>query len=155
MLFRSLDVRAAWRTPGARGDGVDFFDLEFGFDPRHVELAGTVGDFEGLDPSEAFPNVRPGSINHGTASTASAVGADDGNGVTGIAPAAGKHFLPVRGDAELSLGFLIDSFCQAIEHPPGNCINQPTALVYPLVSQQLSRGDVLLIVAGRGSSGGR
>lgn len=152
-----MDVRAAWQAPGGDGASVDFFDVEFGFEPGHFELEGAVTDHEGVDAATAFPGVEQSRIDHGTASMGVAVGDARGPGITGIAPAAGKHFIAVEGGIDWTLYALTAEYCSQFEHAPGDCQNLPAVTLYPLVVGELSRGDVMLLevqMAGPSSGGG-
>jgi subtilisin family serine protease len=75
-----IDAGAAWAR-GVRGAGVWFADIEGGWNPRHEDLPG---DRIALVHGKVM--TQPGWREHGTAVLGEVVGADNGRGVTGIAP---------------------------------------------------------------------
>jgi hypothetical protein len=77
---RAAHQRPGGRWPGASGDGVALFDVEYAWDPDHEDLAGHVTALAGL-PAPEFAY-------HGNASLGIAGARDDGYGTTGGAPAA-------------------------------------------------------------------
>jgi subtilisin family serine protease len=75
-----IDAPAAWRL-NARGSGVQFADIEGGWNAKHEDL-----------PGDRITHVAGAMINdpswraHGTAVLGEVAGRDNGKGVTGIAP---------------------------------------------------------------------
>ena len=131
-----MDAFAAWNLPGGDGKGVDFVDVEFGFDADHYELGGVHAEFAGATPDY---------IDHGTAAMAVVVANADGPGVTGFAPEAGKYFASARDGLFSGLTDLADNYCDDINPSISACATLEGAILYPLISETLSRGDVMLL----------
>lgn len=81
---RGVDAVWAWHVPGGTAPGVSVADVESAWDLTHEELRGS--RINVVSQSGTF------EIEHGTAVAGIVVGADDGVGITGVAP-----------DAELSI----------------------------------------------------
>lgn len=76
-----VDAVWAWHVPGGTAPGVRIADVETAWDLNHEELRGSRISIVSLSESTF-------DIDHGTAVAGIVVGADDGVGITGIAPAA-------------------------------------------------------------------
>lgn len=86
-----LDAADAWRY--ATGDGVTVAVLDSGVDADQPDLRGQV--LPGADLVDGATDGRVDHVGHGTTVAALIAGrADDGDGVTGLAP--GAKILPVR-----------------------------------------------------------
>jgi hypothetical protein len=81
----------AWTLPGGRGANVRFVDIEGGWTLDHIELRGGVG---GLIGGEPFADA--GWTNHGTAVLGVIRAAENGFGVTGMAPEASSSAISHR-----------------------------------------------------------
>jgi hypothetical protein len=77
---RGVDAVWAWHVPGGTAPGVRIADVESAWDLNHEDLRGARISI--VSVSGTF------DIEHGTSVAGIVVGADDGVGVTGIAPAA-------------------------------------------------------------------
>jgi subtilisin family serine protease len=95
-----IDGRYAATLTGAQGSNVRICDVEYSFNASHVELAGvtTVGPA----PVDPFNDT-----NHGTAVLGVYGGAANGQGVTGIAPAAQKLFAAAQTASGYNVGAAI------------------------------------------------
>ena len=141
-----IDAYHAWKKDGGQGENVNIVDLEFGFDPSHYELADTVFDFADdlLDP--VFITENQNRIDHGTASLGIVAGDARGPGISGIAPKANKYFAPMSLGAAISLPFLVGDYCNDInDETLPYCGDLPSTMLYPLVTESLSSGDVVLL----------
>ncbi|MCP5197147.1 MAG: S8 family serine peptidase [Gammaproteobacteria bacterium] len=136
-----MGVTTAWIYPGGRGEGIDFFDVENGYDPQHPELTDIWKLHPSDDPTVAFPWAGQSSIDHGTAVLGVVAGVADESGVTGIAHEARSHMLAVS--APENLPPIVQEFCN--QNGLGACLDLEDGLVNPLLAQELSAGDVLLI----------
>lgn len=109
-------ARAAWLTPGAKGDLIRIIDIESGWNLSHEDLSG-------FNPA---PRLNSDDNDHGTAVAGVLVGKEDGSGVTGIVPNA--TIGAISKDRRTGFG-LISNISDSILD----------------ASIQLSEGDVILI----------
>ena len=77
---RGVDAVWAWHVPGGTAPGVQVADVESAWDLNHEELSGS--RLRIVSVSGSF------DIEHGNAVAGIVVGADDGVGITGVAPGA-------------------------------------------------------------------
>ncbi|MEO8843585.1 MAG: S8 family peptidase [Kofleriaceae bacterium] len=119
-----IDAPAAWRL-NARGAGVQFADIEGGWNANHEDL-----------PGDRITHIAGAMINdpswraHGTAVLGEVVGRDNGKGVTGIAPDVDHIYTSSIGSQDVA---------EAID----------------AAAAQLHAGDVLLIELQGGGPRGR
>jgi subtilisin-like proprotein convertase family protein len=76
-----IDARAAWASPGGRGDGVSIIDIEYDWNDTHEDLEAALGGKVCWTPKGNW-------IDHGTAVLGELGGGENGYGVTGIVPSA-------------------------------------------------------------------
>lgn len=86
-----LNMDALWLMGNARGAGIKVADCEYWFDPDHEDLCGVIPEPGQTPTSQIFAN---GWHHHGTAVLGELGGADNGYGVTGLAPSATTYFFP-------------------------------------------------------------
>ena len=77
---KGIDAPAAWKT-GTRGAGVQFADIEGGWNSTHEDLPG-----DRISHVAGRPVIDASWRAHGTAVLGEVVGRDNGKGVIGIAP---------------------------------------------------------------------
>ncbi len=75
--FDALEIHSASAVPGARGDGVEVVDIEFGWNLEHEDLRGRV---------QGVSYASLGESHHGTAVLGVLGSADNGRGTLGIVP---------------------------------------------------------------------
>ncbi len=75
-----MDAPAAWATPGGRGAGMHFIDVELGWTLTHEDFNPATFFFQG------GAAIDPGYIDHGTAVLGEIIGMHNGYGVNGFAP---------------------------------------------------------------------
>lgn len=138
-----LGVLAAWDHEGGDGEGVDFFDVEFAFEPAHYELSNVTGDYAGWTAAQAFPNAPQHHIDHGTASMGVVAADARAPGITGTSPAAKPHFVSVNGIYDLP--YLVAEYCAQIENNQNGCNGLESAVLYPLVTEDMGPGGVMLL----------
>jgi hypothetical protein len=79
---RGVNAWAAWQL-GARGAGIEIADVEMDWDLDHIEFAHKT-----IERPYASGAVLDGAVQHGTNVLGILVAADDGQGVSGLAPEA-------------------------------------------------------------------
>ena len=86
-----MDARYAWTLPGGRGENVRIVDVEYNWNLNHNDLAAAAANLfvyvKGVNPISDAEQDQ-GNWNHGTAVIGILVAANDGVGITGIAPGA-------------------------------------------------------------------
>ena len=91
-----IDAPAAWRT-NTRGQGVQFADLEGGWNAAHEDLPG-----DRIEHVWGTPIPDRGWRAHGTAVLGEVVGLDNGKGVVGIAPAVDRIYTSSIGNSSVA-----------------------------------------------------
>ncbi len=91
-----IDAPAAWRT-NTRGHGVQFADLEGGWNVAHEDLPG-----DRIEHVWGTPIPDPSWRAHGTAVLGEVVGRDNGKGVVGIAPDVDRIYTSSIGDSSVA-----------------------------------------------------
>ncbi len=95
---RGIDAYAAWAW-GARGAGVRISDCEYGWNIAHEDLMDLGA---AIEPGQTIPSwvAEYGWDDHGTAVLGELGGADNGYGITGIAPDASFALFPEWSEEE-------------------------------------------------------
>jgi serine protease len=91
-----IDAPAAWRTD-TRGQGVQFADLEGGWNAAHEDLPG-----DRIEHVWGTPIPDRSWRAHGTAVLGEVVGLDNGKGVVGIAPAVDRVYTSSIGNSSVA-----------------------------------------------------
>ncbi|CAN5641961.1 hypothetical protein BH11MYX1_BH11MYX1_31850 [soil metagenome] len=91
-----IDAPAAWRTD-TRGRGVQFADLEGGWNSAHEDLPG-----DRIEHVWGTPIPDPSWRAHGTAVLGEVVGRDNGEGVVGIAPEVDRVYTSSIGNSSVA-----------------------------------------------------
>ncbi len=91
-----IDAPAAWRLD-TRGQGVQFADLEGGWNAAHEDLPG-----ERIEHVWGTPIPDPSWRAHGTAVLGEVVGRDNGKGVVGIAPDVDRIYTSSIGNSSVA-----------------------------------------------------
>ena len=76
-----INAQEVWTTYNSRGAGIKVCDIEYTFNPQHIDLPNVT--LLGMTPEDPFGNT---SGNHGTAVLGELASLDNGTGTKGIAP---------------------------------------------------------------------
>jgi len=97
-----VDALGAWSTYYTKGAGIKFADVEFGFNPTHLDLPN-------VNVIGSLPATSSANTNHGTAVLGEIAAKEDGKGITGIAPECSVYFSSASSDIPSALTAAISS----------------------------------------------